>query len=37
MEALINHTEAQTDNKITTEAAAEIMLIANQIIDALVE
>ena len=37
MEALINHIEAQTDNKVTTEAAAEIISIANQIIEAVAE
>jgi len=37
MEALINHTEAQTGNKVTTEAAAEIISIANQIIEAVAE
>jgi outer membrane protein assembly factor BamB len=37
MEALINHIEAQTDNKISTEAAAEIISISNQIIEAIAE
>ena len=35
LKALINQVEAQTDKKITAEAAAEIILLANEIIAAI--